>query len=265
MRDGRRVRDRFEVSLEPRQVALLFVLVLVILVLVFALGIIVGRGLRSPVTPPSVAGTAPAEEGGEVADGPPVDAASLPGDPVEGEADGAPKLKFYGADGKTPEREASAVAPTPADEPAAAPADAAAAPADAAPAPDLKGLPAEPAPVKAAAAKPAEKAPEKSKAKAEAKPKADSKKTAKVDTKPKAAGGKFTIQVSAFQSRSQADHLVSNLKNKGYDAYIAQAVIPGKGIWYRVRIGTYGSRDDAQKTANTLKRKEGISTYVTLR
>lgn len=258
MRDGRRVRDRFEVSLEPRQVALLFVLCLVILVLVFALGIIVGRGLRSPVTPPTVAGT-PAEEGAEVADGPPVDAASLPGDPVEGEADGAPKLKFYGADGKTPEREASAVAPTPAAEP-----EAAAVPADAAPAPDLKGLPAEPAPVKAAA-KPAEKPAEKPKAKAEAKPKAEPKKTAKADTKSKPAGGKFTIQVSAFQSRSQADHLVSNLKNKGYDAYIAQAVIPGKGIWYRVRIGNFGSRDDAQKTANTLKRKEGISTYVTLR
>lgn len=264
MRDGRRVRDRFEVSLEPRQVALLFVLVLVILVLVFALGIIVGRGLRSPVTPPAVAGAAPAEEGGDVADGPPVDAAALPGDPVEGEGDGAPKLKFYGADAKTPEREASAVAPTPADEPAAQADPAAAAPADAAPAPELKGLPAEPAPVKTAAVK-ADKASEKAKAKPEAKPKAEPKKAAKADAKPKAAGGKFTIQVSAFQSRSQADQLVSNLKNKGYDAYIAQAVIPGKGIWYRVRIGTFGSRDDAQKTANTLKRKEGISTYVTLR
>lgn len=259
MRDGRRVRDRFEVSLEPRQVALLFVLCLVILVLVFALGIIVGRGLRSPVTPPSVAGT-PAEEGAEVADGPPVDAASLPGDPVEGESDGAPKLKFYGTDAKTPEREASAVAATPAAEGDAA---ADAAPADSAPAPDLKGLP-EPAPAKAAA-KSSEKPAEKPKAKAEAKPKAEAKKTAKIDTKTKAAGGKFTIQVSAFQNRSQADHLVSNLKNKGYEAYIAQAVIPGKGIWYRVRIGSFGSRDDAQKTANTLKRKEGISTYVTLR
>lgn len=250
MRDGRRVRDRFEVSLEPRQVALLFVLCLVILVLVFALGIIVGRGLRSPVSPPSVAGAAPAEEGADVAEGPPVDAAALPGDPVEGDEDGAPKLKFYGADGKTPEREADAVAAAPSA--ASAPAESVAAD----PAPDLKGLPTEKPPVKAAA-KTAEKPKEK--------PKAEPKKTAKVDDKAKAGGGKFTIQVSAFQNRGQADHLVSNLKNKGYDAYIAQAVIPGKGIWFRVRIGHYASRDDAQKTANTLKRKEGISTYVTLR
>lgn len=225
MREGRRVRERFEMSLEPKQLALLFVLVLVILVLVFALGIIVGRGLKSPVTPPTTADVLDGDEA------PPVGEAASP-ETAATEGDDAPKLKFYGEGATAPHSEASALAQ---EDEVGPPAPAAA-----------------PAAPKAKAEKP--KAAEK---------KAEKKTEKKSEAKAKGTG-KFTIQVSAFQSRSQADHLVSTLKHKGYDAYIAQASIPGKGVWYRVRIGNYASRDAAQAVANSLKRKENITTYVTL-
>jgi cell division septation protein DedD len=249
MRDGsRRVRDKFDISLEPRQVALLFVLCLVILILVFALGIIVGRGLKNPTGVPATAQVV------SEAEQPPVDAAI---DDSEAPAavpteDEAPKLKFFAEGQQTPQREVSAVPPAPvippveeeATEPAPSAAPVAAAKVEAPP---------------AAAPKPEPK-----KAPAKAEKKEEPKKVAKKEPAKSASAGKFTVQVSAFQNRAQADHLVSNLKNKGYDAYIAQATIPGKGVWYRVRIGKYPNRDAAQSTANTLKRKEGISTYVTL-
>ena len=237
MRDGRRDSEKFEFSLEPRQLALLFLLTLVIMTLVFALGIIVGRGLKSPTGIPALAQV----EGESVAEEAPTDATS-PEDGAMVEDPEAPQLKFFANGASEPSRVARAVAKTEKmapEEPDALPAE----PVVAAAVPDK--------PVKASKVE-AKSAKEKTKAT-----------SGKKEVAAK-SGTKFTIQVSAFQDRHQADRLVSSLKQKGYQAFIAKAEIPGKGTWYRVRIGQYASRDAAQGIANTLKRKEGISTYVTL-
>ncbi len=58
--------------------------------------------------------------------------------------------------------------------------------------------------------------------------------------------GNFTVQVSAFREKKQADEIVSRLEDGGYPAYVE--VIPMKGIdWFTVRIGRYPSRQDAKK------------------
>ena len=123
MRDGRRVREKFDFSLEPKQLALLFVLCLVILVPVFALGIIVGRGLKNPAAVPDTAQTAPAEP---AADAPPTETAAMEETPAPAAPDTAPKLKFFANGSQTPAHEADAVIPPPG--PEAPSADAAAAP-----------------------------------------------------------------------------------------------------------------------------------------
>ena len=96
--------------------------------------------------------------------------------------------------------------------------------------------------------------------KAEAKPakvKAEKPKAEKVAYKDsgKKAAGKFTIQVSAFQSRAQADHLVSNLKHKGDSAYIAQATIPGKGVdFMEYDYHWHGSPPSSEQAKEALKK-----------
>jgi cell division protein FtsN len=58
--------------------------------------------------------------------------------------------------------------------------------------------------------------------------------------------GNYTVQVSAFREKRQADEIVSRLADGGYPAFVEE--ISMKGInWYTVRIGRYASRQDAKK------------------
>jgi cell division protein FtsN len=58
--------------------------------------------------------------------------------------------------------------------------------------------------------------------------------------------GNFTVQVSAFRDKKQADEIVGRLEDGGYPAFVE--TIPMKGVnWYTVRIGHYPSRNDAKK------------------
>ncbi len=75
----------------------------------------------------------------------------------------------------------------------------------------------------------------------------------KTKTAPAAPG--YTIQVAAVKAAADADRLVARLKKRGFAAYRAIGKIPGKGIWYRVRVGKYPSRAAARATMEKLKKK----------
>ncbi len=60
-----------------------------------------------------------------------------------------------------------------------------------------------------------------------------------------AAGGRFAIQVGAFREVESADALVNRLRQKGHAAYHLRTEVPGKGVWYRVRVGAFDSRSAA--------------------
>ena len=65
----------------------------------------------------------------------------------------------------------------------------------------------------------------------------------------------LTIQVASFKDQKDADRLVAKLKKGKYPAYSAIGVIPGKGIWYRVRIGYFKTRAGATHTLARLKKE----------
>jgi len=71
------------------------------------------------------------------------------------------------------------------------------------------------------------------------KPKAEDK---KADDAPKS---KYTLQLSSFQDRAEADAFLSSLKAQGYQAHVTEASVSGKGTFYRVRMGTYRSIEAA--------------------
>ena len=74
----------------------------------------------------------------------------------------------------------------------------------------------------------------------------------------KESGKGWTVQVNAFPDEKSAKTWVDRLKNKGYNAYVAEVKVKGK-IWYRVRVGQYGSREEAKKVEEALKTKENNS------
>ncbi len=64
------------------------------------------------------------------------------------------------------------------------------------------------------------------------------------------AGNKFTIQIASLKDSGIADKLVDRLKKGGFPAYRSIGKVPGKGIWYRVRVGYFNSRSEAGPTFN---------------
>lgn len=77
------------------------------------------------------------------------------------------------------------------------------------------------------------------------------------------ADGQWTVQLSAYQDRGEADRFVAGLRDKGYAPYVVEAAIPGKGTWFRVRMGRFGSRDAASRYMDDFRRETALNAIVT--
>lgn len=84
---------------------------------------------------------------------------------------------------------------------------------------------------------------------------------AAASTTAKARG--FDVQLAAFSDDKGANALVNRLKKSGYDAFTEPVSTP-KGTLWRVRVGPFASRDDANATRDKLKR-EGQNGIVAAR
>ncbi|MDM8543391.1 SPOR domain-containing protein [Desulfococcaceae bacterium HSG9] len=72
---------------------------------------------------------------------------------------------------------------------------------------------------------------------------------------------KFTIQVASVQDLNAANRMVNKLKNGNYPAYSAMSQISGKGIWYRIRVGLFDSKSQADYLIRRLK-KDNYNTIL---
>ena len=77
-----------------------------------------------------------------------------------------------------------------------------------------------------------------------------------------AVGHRFTVQVGSFESKDAAAALSSSLTKKGYNSYVTMGESSGK-VLYRVRVGSFLSREEAGRMVKTLKDLEGLSAWIT--
>ena len=75
--------------------------------------------------------------------------------------------------------------------------------------------------------------------------------------KPKAG---FALQLSSFQDRSEADAFARRFAAQ--NAHVVVSEIPGKGTWYRVRVGSYGTMKDAAAAKTSFERDHNVIAYV---
>lgn len=72
----------------------------------------------------------------------------------------------------------------------------------------------------------------------------------------------YTVQVGAFPSREGAEKLQRMLKAKGIESYIVNG---RSDIYFRVRVGSFQSRTEAERNAAILERETGMKNFVTTR
>lgn len=77
--------------------------------------------------------------------------------------------------------------------------------------------------------------------------------------------GDYTVQIASYKHQKDAVKLADKLKSKGYKVFITKAQIPSKGTWYRVRVGMYQTKNEADKYGVQLTRNEPLvkSMFVT--
>ena len=68
--------------------------------------------------------------------------------------------------------------------------------------------------------------------------------------------GKYLVQLASYPQIDLARDLENSLKSKGYPVFIQKVIIPKSGIWYRVRIGSFDTKEEAKLFGNSLKSKE---------
>ncbi len=245
-----------EIQLNGKQLVFLFMVATVVSVVVFLCGVFVGRGVRAEraatvaevsavtsVTTPDV--VAPQEAAPAPAGSDPSAAAPPPA---------VDELSYFNRLGKEgqPEENLRAAVEKPAGRPtAAAPnekpgreaapatqdvpvARATRAPGPSAPAPNATGRSHQPA-VNAASADPA-------------------------FAEPAATG--FTLQITALKERGEAESVARRWSAKGYAAYVV-APAAGSPSVYRVRIGKYKTRREAEAIAAKLQKEEQLKPWIT--
>jgi len=198
-----RGREKFELSLDGKQVASIVVGALVVLAVVFVLGLNVGKQLAAR----QIEARRPGDL--EALDRAPAPPAEKP-----------EPLTFH--DRLTKE--------TPAPAP---PADAAPRPVPAPP--PAPAEPVAPPPVAPAPAAPPSPAP--------------------------AAQKAWTVQLAAAEDRGEAERLAARFAS--LNPRVEEALIPGKGRFYRVRVGSFDTKESAQRYLRDVARETGAKGIVT--
>jgi hypothetical protein len=79
---------------------------------------------------------------------------------------------------------------------------------------------------------------------------------------PPASGSAFTLQVMSAKVQGESQAAVARLSSAGASAYLTQADLGARGTWYRVRIGQFATKAEAQSAGAKLVSSGQISTFI---
>jgi cell division septation protein DedD len=75
--------------------------------------------------------------------------------------------------------------------------------------------------------------------------------------------GNYTVQVAAVRQKAEAQRIVDRLKRRGFPAYVFVPSPGDRGDGFRVRVGSYKSRQEADTMAARLQKEEKYKTWIT--
>jgi cell division protein FtsN len=88
------------------------------------------------------------------------------------------------------------------------------------------------------------------------------KKKEKVPVAAPSAEAKFMLQAGAMKTRETADALRKRLDRRGYKTKVIRATTRKLGEVYRVRVGPFGSRDEAMKAMKAIRTEMKIDVIL---
>jgi cell division septation protein DedD len=258
-----------EIQLNGKQLVFLFMAATVVSVVIFLCGVLVGRSVRTQreaLADPPAGTVADATPQPAPAPAPP-DAKAPPADKFTYPDLEKPKATVEPLGTASPSSKASAAPPPARSEPSPKSAPAAKTPPPVGKTasgdkpgtgnqtpPSDKAVPADkPAPEKAAPPAPADKP--------VTSPGQDASTSAdRGSAEPSGQG--FAVQIAALNVRSEADAIAKRLASKGYSAYVL-APPSGTPSVFRVRVGKFSTRREAETVAAKLQKEEQFKPWVT--
>lgn len=76
-------------------------------------------------------------------------------------------------------------------------------------------------------------------------------------------GEGFTVQVMSLRDRAAAERFASGLVEKGYEAFVAPPIEDAPLQVFRVRVGWYSNRKEAEQIKNRLEQNEKLKPWIT--
>jgi cell division septation protein DedD len=230
-----------EIQLSGKQLVFLFIVTTSVVVGVFLFGVLVGRGARDPkVEEPTPVGAtetpapAPVAQAGPPAIEPPAPAADAPSDKVDYNA--APKGQTAAPEVRKPVEESKPVPPIN----------------EVAKEPPAKPLATSSAPTKSPAATPP----------AKPAPPAPTPAPASASVPSTARPGTWLVQVMATREQGIATALVKKLAAKGYPAFLVNPVPGAPQAFYKVQVGRYKDRSEAERVSVRIKKEEQFQSWI---
>lgn len=94
---------------------------------------------------------------------------------------------------------------------------------------------------------------------------------AQLDTPPSSSDGPaapagheggFQLQVSSFRTQGEAQGFADQLRARGHKAYVVEAHVPGRGTWFRVRIGPFQNQHAASQYRTGFEAREHVVPFI---
>jgi cell division septation protein DedD len=243
-----------EIQLNGKQLVFLFMAATVVSVVIFLCGVLVGRGVRAErggtvadaALGVAVAETMPQRPGSAPAPSP-MPAGSDPTAVAPPPA--ADDLSYFNRLEK-PNRPADDLKPAPASLKATART------------PEKQEASAAVKPEKTAGAKPETAVPAEPRATASPAPKEPGRAQVADAVGPEQAAPGFAVQIAALNIRTEAEAIAKRLSSKGYSAYVIPPA-SGTPAVFRVRVGKFGTRREAETVAARLQKEEQFKPWIT--
>jgi cell division septation protein DedD len=234
-----------EIQLNGKQLVFLFMAATVVSVVIFLCGVLVGRGVRAERGIVAMADVPPADRIEPTAgSGPALDTVGIHTAPPPAAVDERPSLfdRLEKSDPGLDELKSpkAVSAPQPAPVAVSTPKPAPPPPAKTAPLPTAK-----PGPASASSAQ-------------------ASRPAAPAAAAASGAKSGYVVQLAALNSRSEADAMVKRLSAKGYEAFV-QAPAENAPAIFRVRVGNYPTRSEAETVAARLQKEGQFKPWVAAR